>query len=191
MRHSTSNLLIPACLVCCRPPEHKIFFYEFSHYHSCHYWIRPCHSKRKNLYKKRDYILRFLASLYSPTRLLNCKKYIAVQNAVNNLLFENFHQSGLAFILTKATAQTIPGPHPPLRRKYIAVQNTVNKLLFENFPQNGLAFILTKATAQTAVCSFSDNIKLISVFFCRFFREDLFEFLECIGYLLVVKMRSR
>ena len=39
------------------------------------------------------------------------RKYIAVQNAVNKLLFENFHQNGLAFILTKATAQTIPGLH--------------------------------------------------------------------------------
>lgn len=34
-----------------------------------------------------------------------------MQNAVNKLLFENFHQKGLAFILTKDTAQTIPGFH--------------------------------------------------------------------------------
>ena len=39
------------------------------------------------------------------------RKYMTVQNAVNKLLFENFHQKGLAFILTKATAKTIPGLH--------------------------------------------------------------------------------
>jgi hypothetical protein len=39
------------------------------------------------------------------------RKYVTVQNAVNKLLFENFHQKGLAFVLTKATAQTIPGLH--------------------------------------------------------------------------------
>jgi hypothetical protein len=39
------------------------------------------------------------------------RKYVSVQCAVNKLLFENFHQKGLAFVLTKATAQTIPGLH--------------------------------------------------------------------------------
>ena len=39
------------------------------------------------------------------------RKYITVQNAVNKLLFENFHQKGLAFVLTKATALSIPGLH--------------------------------------------------------------------------------
>ena len=39
------------------------------------------------------------------------RKYVTVQSAVNRLLFENFHQKGLAFILTKATALTIPGLH--------------------------------------------------------------------------------
>jgi hypothetical protein len=34
-----------------------------------------------------------------------------VQSAVNRLLFENFHQKGLAFILTKETALSIPGLH--------------------------------------------------------------------------------
>jgi hypothetical protein len=39
------------------------------------------------------------------------RKYVTVQCAVNKLLFDNFHQKGLAFVLTKATAQTIPGLH--------------------------------------------------------------------------------
>ena len=39
------------------------------------------------------------------------RKYVMVQSAVNRLLFENFHQKGLAFILTKETALSIPGLH--------------------------------------------------------------------------------
>jgi hypothetical protein len=39
------------------------------------------------------------------------RKYVSVSSAVNRLLFENFHQKGLAFILTKETAATIPGLH--------------------------------------------------------------------------------
>jgi hypothetical protein len=43
------------------------------------------------------------------------RKYASVISAVNRLLFENFHQKGSAFILTKETAATIPGLHlsPP------------------------------------------------------------------------------
>jgi hypothetical protein len=39
------------------------------------------------------------------------KTYTSVKSAVNRLLVENFHELGLAFILTKATALTIPGIH--------------------------------------------------------------------------------
>ena len=39
------------------------------------------------------------------------KTYISVKSAVNRLLVENFHELGLAFILTKATALTIPDIH--------------------------------------------------------------------------------
>ena len=39
------------------------------------------------------------------------KTYTAVKSAVNRLLVENFHSLGLAFILTKSTALTIPGIH--------------------------------------------------------------------------------
>lgn len=39
------------------------------------------------------------------------KTYTSVKSAINRLLVENFHQLGLAFILTKETALTIPGIH--------------------------------------------------------------------------------
>ena len=39
------------------------------------------------------------------------KTYISVKSAVNRLLVTNFHELGLAFILTKETALTIPGIH--------------------------------------------------------------------------------
>ena len=39
------------------------------------------------------------------------KTYISVKSAVNRLLVKNFHELGLAFILTKDTALTIPGIH--------------------------------------------------------------------------------
>jgi hypothetical protein len=39
------------------------------------------------------------------------KTYTTVKSAVNRLLVENFHDLGLAFILTKSTALTIPGIH--------------------------------------------------------------------------------
>lgn len=39
------------------------------------------------------------------------KTYINVKSAVNRLLVENFHDQGLAFILTKKTALEIPGIH--------------------------------------------------------------------------------
>jgi hypothetical protein len=39
------------------------------------------------------------------------KTYTSVKSAVNRLLVENFHELGLAFILTKATALTIPNIH--------------------------------------------------------------------------------
>jgi hypothetical protein len=39
------------------------------------------------------------------------RKYVSVSSAVNRQLFEIFHQKGLAFILTKETATTIPGLH--------------------------------------------------------------------------------
>ena len=39
------------------------------------------------------------------------KTYTSVKSAVNRLLVENFHVLGLAFILTKATALTIPNIH--------------------------------------------------------------------------------
>jgi hypothetical protein len=39
------------------------------------------------------------------------KTYISVQSAVNRLLVDNFHDLGLAFILTKSTALSIPDIH--------------------------------------------------------------------------------
>jgi hypothetical protein len=39
------------------------------------------------------------------------KTYISVKSAVNRLLVKNFHELGLAFILTKETALTIPDIH--------------------------------------------------------------------------------
>ena len=77
---------------------------------------RPDNSERNRLLQLADKGMPLLlrpgfcpngSGILPPLR----RKYVTVQSAVNRLLFENFHQKGLAFILTKETALSIPGLH--------------------------------------------------------------------------------